>query len=62
MNVVMNLQIPLNAGNVACFLPGRARDLSAPCIMPDHLEDRLYYSLLLEKCLLLRMLFHPNEI
>jgi len=30
VNVVMNLQVPRNAGNVACFLPGRAKDLSAP--------------------------------
>jgi len=30
VNVVMNLQVPQNAGNVACFLPGRAKDLSAP--------------------------------
>ena len=30
MNVVMNLHIPQNAGNVACFLPGRAKDLSTP--------------------------------
>jgi len=30
--MVMNLQLPQNAGNVACFLPGRAKDLSAPCI------------------------------
>ena len=29
MNVVMNLQVPSNAGNVACFLPGRTKDLSA---------------------------------
>ena len=27
VNVVMNLQVPLNGGNVACFLPGRAKDL-----------------------------------
>jgi len=26
----MNFQVPQNAGNVACFLPGRAKDLSAP--------------------------------
>ena len=30
MNVVMNPQVPYNVGNVACFLPGRAKDLSAP--------------------------------
>jgi hypothetical protein len=30
VNVVMNLQVPQNAGNVACFFPGRAKDLSAP--------------------------------
>ena len=30
MNVVMNFQVPQNAGNIACFLPGRAKDLSAP--------------------------------
>ena len=30
MNVVMKLQVPKNAGNVACFLPGRAMELSAP--------------------------------
>ena len=29
MNVVMN-QVPKNAGNGACFLPGRAKDLPAP--------------------------------
>ena len=29
MNVVMNLQVPQNVRNVACFLPGRAKDLSA---------------------------------
>jgi len=29
VNVVMNLQVPENAGNVACFLPGWAKDLSA---------------------------------
>ena len=29
MNVIMNLQVPYNAGNVACLLPGRAKDLSA---------------------------------
>ena len=34
MNVVMKLQVPYNAGNVACFLPGRAKDLSAPLIWP----------------------------
>jgi len=35
VNVVMNLQVPRNAGNVACFLPGRATDLSTPlyCIL-----------------------------
>ena len=27
---VMNLQVPCNAGNVACFLPGWAKDLSTP--------------------------------
>ena len=31
MNVVMNFQVPLNAVNVACFIPGLAKDLSAPC-------------------------------
>jgi len=30
VNVVMNLQFPYNAGNVAYFLPGRVEDLSAP--------------------------------
>ena len=30
MEVVMNLQVPQNAGNVACFLSGRGKDLSAP--------------------------------
>ena len=30
MNVVMNLQVSENAGNVACFLSGRVKDLSAP--------------------------------
>ena len=30
MNVVMKLQVPYNAGNVACFLPGWDMDLSAP--------------------------------
>ena len=30
VNVVMNLQVPLNAGNVAFFLPGRAKDLQHP--------------------------------
>ena len=30
VNMVMNLQVPRNAGNVACFLPGRAKDISAP--------------------------------
>ena len=30
MNVVMNIQVPEIAGNVACFLPGRTKDLSAP--------------------------------
>ena len=31
MNVVMNLQVPKNAGIVACFLPGRAKDfISTP--------------------------------
>ena len=29
MNVVKNLRVALNAGNVACFLAGRAKDLSA---------------------------------
>ena len=29
VNVVMNPQGPQNAGNVVCFLPGRAKDLSA---------------------------------
>ena len=33
MNGVMNLKVPQNAGNVACFLPGRAKDLSAPPYM-----------------------------
>jgi len=32
VNVVMNFQVSYNAGNVACFLPGRAKDLSAPLI------------------------------
>jgi hypothetical protein len=31
-------------------------------IMFDHFEARRYYSLLLEKCLLLLMLFHSKEI
>jgi len=26
----MNLHVPWNVGNVACFLPGRAKDVSAP--------------------------------
>jgi len=30
VNVVMNFQVPQNAGNVACFILGRAKDLSAP--------------------------------
>ena len=30
MNVVMNLQVPQNVGNVACFIPGGAKDLSEP--------------------------------
>ena len=30
MNVVMNLQVPSNVGNVACLHSGRAKDLSAP--------------------------------
>ena len=30
MNVVMNLQVPQYVGNVACFFPGRTKDLSAP--------------------------------
>jgi len=30
VNVVMNLEVPQNAGKVACFLPGQAKDLSAP--------------------------------
>ena len=30
VNVVMNIQVPYNARNVVCFLPGRAKDLSAP--------------------------------
>jgi len=25
-------QVPQNAGNVACFLPGRAKDSSAPLL------------------------------
>jgi len=29
VNVVMDLQAPQTAGNVACFLPVRAKDLSA---------------------------------
>jgi len=29
VNVVMNLQVPQKVGNVACFLPGQAKDLSA---------------------------------
>ena len=29
MNVVMNLQVPFIAGNIACILPGQAKDLSA---------------------------------
>jgi len=33
VNVVLNLQVPLNAGDVACFIPGRAKDLSAPLIL-----------------------------
>ena len=30
MGVVMKLQVPQYVGNVVCFLPGRAKDLSAP--------------------------------
>ena len=30
VNVVVNFQVPKNSGNLACFLPGRAKDLSAP--------------------------------
>jgi len=30
VNVVTNLEVTQNARNVACFLPGRAKDLSAP--------------------------------
>ena len=44
MNVVINCQVPLNAGNVACLLPGRAKDLSAHpvCVkLPGNSEDRL---------------------
>jgi len=26
----MNFRVPLNAGNIAYFLPGRGKDLSAP--------------------------------
>jgi len=29
VNVVTHRQVPQNAKNVACFLPGRAKDLSA---------------------------------
>ena len=32
MNAAMNLQVPQNAGNGACIVPGRAKDLSAPLI------------------------------
>ena len=31
MNVVMNHQVPLNAGNVACFLPGGLRTYLHRC-------------------------------
>ena len=30
MNVVMNLKVPQNSGNVACFLPRLNKGLSAP--------------------------------
>ena len=30
VNVVVNFQVPKNSGNLACFLPGRAKHLSAP--------------------------------
>ena len=30
MNVVMNLQVPQNSGNVDCFLCGLDKGLSAP--------------------------------
>jgi len=38
VNVVMNLQVLLNAGNVACFHPGWAKDLSAPLYVPLHVQ------------------------
>ena len=34
VNAVMKFQVPQNAENVDCLLPGRAKDLSAPlCII-----------------------------
>ena len=49
MNVVMNLQVPQNAVNVACFLPGLAKDLSVrrpkcKCFLPglSNLSAPLY--------------------
>jgi len=39
VNVVMNLQVPQNEGNVACFIPVRAKDLSTPLyIVPRKLQ------------------------
>ena len=34
----MNLQVPQNAGSLACFLAGRAKDLSAPPVQGTHFE------------------------
>jgi len=47
VNVVMNLQFPYNAGNVACFLFGRAKDLSAPLyhVMRGHAVVQLVEAL-----------------
>jgi len=51
VNVVMNLQVPQNAGNVACFLPGRAKDLSAPL-----LSNAIMSCFLIHFCTIIRTL------
>ena len=40
-------QSSIKVGNVACFLPGRAMDLSAPLVMwsfPHNIWDSVLYS------------------
>jgi len=53
VNVVMNLQVSKKAGNVACFLHGRAKDLSAPLYSPrQKLSKRKVWILIINTCIL----------